>query len=74
MSVLYHDTFCEFVSKMCQKVSEKAKRGYFLSLGIVQKIFHINYGNCFFAVAISAYRFHENTLLSDSRGNLFIHL
>ena len=35
--VLYIDLFRVSVSKMCPKVSEKTKRGYFLDLGMLKK-------------------------------------
>lgn len=35
-SVFYLNLFCAPVSKVCHKVSEKPKRGYFWSLGMLK--------------------------------------
>ena len=73
--MLYLDLFCASVSKTCPNVSEKLKRDYFLGLGLL-KIFSIETnGNCFFILCLLADKsFHRNTLLSDSRKNLYVSL
>lgn len=65
--------FCASINKMCPKVSEKPKRGYFLDSGML-KIFPSKLRVIASSLnAVSAYkRFCRNALLSDRRGSLYL--
>lgn len=81
--MFYCDLFCVSVSKMYPKVSEKPKKaGKVVTLSVKLNIIVlvlVNKINTYKSMvtaallyAISVYeRFHRNTLLLDSRGNLY---